>query len=253
MHRRASPWLLRRKPHTEAGLRLYCFPHSGAAAGEYMRWTGRLPGVEVLGVQAPGRGSRLDEAPYTSMDRLVDALVSEAEFEAPFAFFGHSLGALTAYETTRALRERGRAQPVALFVSAMGAPHLQPHEPPTHHLDDELFLRTVEAAGPLPAVVREDPELRDIVLRSLRGDAGVLDTYRHTPGRPLDLPVILLGGAEDPETELLQSWARYSTCPPRTHVLPGDHFYLREHSEELLGIILDTVRPHLGAGTEPVQ
>ncbi|MFE2945070.1 thioesterase II family protein [Streptomyces sp. NPDC059255] len=252
MHRRTSPWLLRRKQQAAAGLRLYCFPHSGASAGEYMRWTGQLPGVEVIGVQAPGRGSRPDEAPHTAMDELVDALVSEAEFDAPFAFFGHSLGALTAYEATKALRERGRTQPVALFVSAMGAPHLQPHEPPTHHLDDELFLRTVEAAGPLPAVVREDPELRDMVLRSLRGDARVLDTYHHTPGLPLDLPVIALGGAEDPETGLLPPWTQYSTCPPRTHVLPGDHFYLREQSEELLGIILDTVR-HLGAGTEPVQ
>ncbi|WP_340375311.1 alpha/beta fold hydrolase [Streptomyces sp. SS7] len=246
---RASRWLLRRNPGAKAAVRLYCFPHSGASPSEYMRWADRLPGIEVLGVQGPGRGGRIDEPPYDTMDTLVGALLDEVEFEGPFAFFGHSLGALTAYEVARALREHGRLQPDLLFVSAMGAPHLQPHTPPTHHLDDERFLRTVEAFGPLPADILEDPEMREIVVRLLRADARILDTYRHVPAPPLGLPVIALGGASDTETGFLPGWAEHTTHPLSTHVLPGDHFYLREQRAELL----DIVRGHLGSRREPVQ
>ncbi|QFR00452.1 thioesterase [Streptomyces phaeolivaceus] len=253
MSDRASRWLLRRKPGAEAAVRLYCFPHSGASPSEYMRWVDHLPGIEVLGVQGPGRGARIDEPPYDDMGTLVDAILDEVVFEAPFVFFGHSLGALTAYEAARALRDRGRPQPEVLFASAMGAPHLQPHTPPTHHLDDVRLLRTVEAFGPLPTEVLDDPELREIIVRLLRADARILDTYQHAPGLPLNLPVVALGGASDTETEFLRGWTEHTTYPLSTHVLPGDHFYLRGQREELLGIIRDTVRRRLDAPREPEQ
>lgn len=100
-------WALCRARDDSAALRMYCFPHSGGSPGEYMRWSDRLPGTEVWGVQLPGRGSRLAESPFTDMPELVDAVVSGLGFTGPYVLFGHSLGALVAFETAHALRERG--------------------------------------------------------------------------------------------------------------------------------------------------
>ncbi|RKH39255.1 thioesterase, partial [Corallococcus sp. AB050B] len=98
-------------------MRLFCFPHSGGSVGEYVRWADLLPDLEVWGVQFPGRGARAEEAPFTRLNELVDALVRAVDFGASFAFFGHSLGALVAFETARRLRDLGRTPPDALFLS----------------------------------------------------------------------------------------------------------------------------------------
>src|SRR3954465_6469177 len=94
-----SPWLLCRKRRPEAGLRLYCFPHSGGSAGEYLRWSAALPDVEARGLQRPGRGGRLGGGAPSPVAAVVAAVTDEGGFSLPFAFFGHSLGALVAYET----------------------------------------------------------------------------------------------------------------------------------------------------------
>src|SRR5205823_943244 len=93
-----TPWLVCRQRRPEAAMRLYCLPHSGGSAGEYVRWSDGLPGVEVWGVQLPGRGQRVGEPPLTRMPALVAALVASVPFRPPFALFGHSLGGLVAYE-----------------------------------------------------------------------------------------------------------------------------------------------------------
>ncbi|WBB62051.1 alpha/beta fold hydrolase [Streptomyces sp. WMMC500] len=239
----AVPWLLCRKRRPDVRLRLYCFPHSGASPGEYMRWSDELTDVEVVGVQAPGRGGRLTEPPFTRMTELVRAVVAEAEFAAPFAFFGHSLGALTAYEVAGALRNAGRPTPVLLVVSALGAPHVQPLRTPTHELTDEQMMAAGAAGfGHLPAIVQDDPEMLRIVLTCMRADAEILDTYRPTPGARLDVPVVALGGLDDDETAHLPGWADHSTHPLDLRILPGGHFYLREHHDGVLRIIRDSIR-----------
>ncbi|HEX6359943.1 thioesterase II family protein [Actinophytocola sp.] len=248
----APRWLLCRRRVPDAALRLYCFPHSGASPGEYLRWSDQLPDLEVVGVQAPGRGGRIAETPYTRMSDLVHAVATEAAFAPPFAFFGHSLGALLAFEVARALRTAGRPQPALLFVSALGAPDVQPLRPPTHQLDDDRLLATVAGdGGQLPAIIDQDAEMRRIVLACVRADATVLDTYRHAPAPPLDMPVIALGGADDQQTPYLAGWAGHTTNRFDLHVLPGGHFYLREHHDDVVGVIRESVdRSRRATGAE---
>ncbi|RKG78833.1 thioesterase, partial [Corallococcus exercitus] len=128
-----SPWLACRIRRPDASMRLFCFPHSGGSVGEYVRWADLLPDIEVLGIQLPGRGARAEEAPFTRLHDLVDTLVREVDFGTSFAFFGHSLGALVAFETARRLRDLGRAIPSALFLSAAPAPQLPPRGIPASH------------------------------------------------------------------------------------------------------------------------
>jgi surfactin synthase thioesterase subunit len=248
MAARRSPWLLCRDRDPEARLRLYCFPHSGGSAGEYLRWGAGLPGVEVWGVQPPGRAGRMDEEPISDLRELVRRLLDEAEFEAPFAFFGHSLGALVAFETARALRAAGRPQPVLLVTSALGAPQHQPGRPPLGNVaDDRLIGAMADRYDALPPELLEDEELRAQILGCLRADLALLDGYRHRPDAPLDLPIAVLGGREDTEPEeQLRDWAGHTTAWSRLDLLPGGHFYLREQHDivhRIVGAALDRVLP----------
>ncbi|GAA1933653.1 thioesterase II family protein [Streptantibioticus ferralitis] len=235
----ARRWLANRRKRPEAAIRLYCFAHSGGSAAEYVRWGDDLPDIEVWGIQLPGRGSRLDDPLYTRVGPLIEDLVEQAGFQGPFAFFGHSLGALLAYETARALDARGLPGPERLLLSACPAPHRPRGLPPIHHLGDrDLFAAIQRQYASLPDEVAEDPDLLAIVMASHRGDFELVDSYRHTPGDPLDLPLHVFGGAEDRLTAgELGQWQDHSRGPFSLHLLPGGHFYLREQRTALLELI----------------
>ncbi len=222
----APRWVLCRQRRPDAAVRLYVFPHSGAGPGEYLRWSEGLPEVEVRGVQAPGRGSRAGEPPHTRMPELVAAIIAGIDFGTPFAFFGHSLGALVAYETARALRDQGRATPELLVVSALDPPHRQP--PPSSGAD--------AGRPPAPGEIT-DPELRERAGACLRADLELLDTYRFTPAVPLPTPIVVLGGAGDEHTEDLTGWSGYGRGPVDVHLLPGGHFYHRSHHDDVHALL----------------
>lgn len=232
-------WLLRRHRRPEAPLRLYAFPHSGGSAGEYLRWSDDLPNVEILGIQAPGRGSRLSEEPITRMDTLVETLVAKVDFHGPFAFFGHSLGAAVAYEVTVALRDKGLEGPRGLYLSAHEAPHTRRPGESLHDLDEQKFIAAVEQQfGPLPPEIHEDPEWRSLILGGLRADLEIVHTYRPARTAPLECPITALGGAEDwVAIADLAAWRDYTTGAFGLRMFAGDHYYFREQRDDLLSFL----------------
>ena len=199
----------------------------------------------MLGVQLPGRGARLSDPAFTRMGPLVDAIMAVVTFEEPFAFFGHSLGALVALEVTRALRATGRPRPDRLFASACPAPHLPRIDAPIHQLPDRELAAWIRAEyGSLPADIMENPELLRVVLPAHRADFELVNTYEYHPGEPLDLPLTVIGGTEDEVTEVeLAGWGAHTTAEWELERLPGGHFYLREQRERLLHLVSD--RLHL--------
>src|SRR5438552_7109196 len=118
-------WLACLKPRPHAAVRLFCFPYAGGGASAFRCWPDALPAsIEVCPVQLPGRETRFREPPYTRLAPLAEALGHALRpfLDRPFAFFGHSMGALVAFELTRWLRRAGGPQPAHLFVSACAAP-----------------------------------------------------------------------------------------------------------------------------------
>ncbi|MFG3497382.1 thioesterase II family protein [Streptomyces sp. NPDC047928] len=237
--RTASPWLVNRTPRPTAPLRMYCFPHSGGYIGEFLRWDGELPEAELWGVQLPGRGARIDEPSHTALPSLVAELVEEAVFEPPFVFFGHSLGALLAYETARALRALGRTGPRRLILSACPAPHLPRTLPPLRGLGDrELFAAIQGHYGSLSAELAADDELLALTMSSHRADFTVVETYRHRQGPPLDIPFQVIGGTDDRmSADDLAQWRIHTQAATDVRLLPGGHFYLRDRRTDTLDVI----------------
>jgi surfactin synthase thioesterase subunit len=239
-----SGWLITRQLRPTAAYRLYCFPYAGGTSSEFLRWADDLPDVEVWGVVPPGRGERLGEPPFTRLHDLVRTMVAEVRFRAPHAFFGHSLGAGVAYETACALRAAGLPGPEVLFVSGHRPPHLPLVDEPIHHLPPERFRAVVQQRYPQPPPeLAEDEELYAEILKTLRSDLSLFETYEHRPGPPLDCPIVVASGVDDHWSEAgLRPWGRHTTAGCRVHMLDGDHFYLPRRSGQVTRIIAGTLR-----------
>ena len=103
---------------------LFCFAHAGAGASVYRPWTGMAP-FRVAPVQYPGREERLGEDPVPDISRLAALAETEVLSKAGgrYALFGHSMGAMVAYELAHRLKGKPVPQPAALFVSGRQPPH----------------------------------------------------------------------------------------------------------------------------------
>lgn len=239
----SSRWFACRELRADAALRLYCFTHSGGSAGEYLRWSDHLPGIELWAVQMPGRAARFSEPPITRMEALVEEIVANAEFEGPFALLGHSLGSLVAYEVARALDPRGR-RPEFMILSACPAPSRPRVVPRLHDLPDEELIDSIAGlyAG-IPAELADDRDLIRIGLPAFRADHEIVETYRHRGGDSLACPVATVGGSDDRlAAEQLLAWREVTTGPVTTRMVPGDHFYFRHDLSAIISVIEDARR-----------
>src|SRR5262245_31979426 len=159
----SNPWFYTPQPRPHARLRLFCFPYAGGGVSTYRSWPNYLPAdVEVCSIRLPGRDDRMGEKPFANLPALVDALAVglRPRLAAPYAFYGHSMGALIAFELARHLRHRSENLPVHLFVSARRAPQVPSHEAPCHQLTDSEFVDTlVRRYNGIPKIILAEPEL----------------------------------------------------------------------------------------------
>lgn len=241
-----SPYI-RRSRRAQARCRLICFPHAGAGVSFFNDWPALLPPeVEVVGVQLPGRQDRIAEPPFTDVDRLVATLthVLRPLLTIPVAFFGHSGGALAAFELARALERAptAEAEIVGVFPSGQAAPHL-PLPPPVHDLPSADFQRAMLRLGGTTEGVAADPALMSYLEPSLRADFRLWGTYRFRPGRPLTAPVLAFGGHDDERAsqEAIEAWGEHTSGPFARRMFPGGHFFLADVTKDVVQAVGDAL------------
>lgn len=227
------------KPNPRATIRLFCFPYAGGGASVFVRTLAGLPSfIDVCPVQPPGRENRVSEPHLTSVaevaEKAAEGLASHLDM--PFALFGHSLGALVAYELAQRLRQTGAPEPRHLLVSAHRAPHIPlPHEP-TWTLPDDQFKERLQELNGTPTEVLENEELRQLMFPLVRADFRLDETYRHPAGHePLDCPIKVFGGrgdVETPESEL-SAWSAATRGGFKLVLLDGDHFFIHSQAPAL--------------------
>jgi surfactin synthase thioesterase subunit len=235
-------WFERGAPPPDTPLRLVCFPHAGASAFVFRDWHALAPpGIGVASMQLPGRGERLREPAVRRLGPLVRAAGEALRpyLDRPFALFGHSVGALVAFELARLLaREYGRV-PERLFVSGRPAPDRPPARRPIHDLPTPAFIDALKDFDPTLRGLLEDPEALELFLPILRADLEVSETWSYQPGAPLDCPITVFGGDADRTVSRddLEGWRRCTTHECAIHVLPGDHFFVMTRQREVLRTI----------------
>ncbi len=223
-----------------AEVQLLCLPYAGGSAARiYREWVGPLSGTaRVMPVELPGRGARLGETLLTGVDALTDDALASVlpRLDGPYALFGHSLGALVAFELARRLEHRYGRPAVHLFVSGHGAPQDPGSLHNDYRLPDEQFRARLRELAGTPEEVLADEELLDLFVPIIRADFEAADTYAYRPMPRLTCPLTVYGGTEDPEAppEHLPGWSQHTTERCEVRVLPGNHFFLHHEQSSLL-------------------
>ncbi|HLI09343.1 MAG TPA: alpha/beta fold hydrolase [Ktedonobacteraceae bacterium] len=225
-----------------ARLRLFCFSYAGGSAAVFRNWPHFLPAaVEVQPIELPGHGRRIKEAPIDNITALVEELASTIPLRAlPFAFFGHSMGALVSFELTRLLRRQRHPLPECLFVSAYRVPHLPARRSQARaSLSDRELIGHLEELGGTPKEVLRNPELMRLLLPALRADFQLCDTYTYVTEPPLPCPIVAFGGLQDPivSQQELRAWQEQTLASFALHMLPGDHFFLNSIQPLFLAVL----------------
>jgi medium-chain acyl-[acyl-carrier-protein] hydrolase len=247
-------WLVRKPARQVAPrMRLFCFPYAGVGASAFRLWAAGLPdSVEMCAVQLPGRESRLREPALRRIDAIVAALLPalRPHLDVPFAFFGHSMGAVVASELTTALALAGDPMPQHVFLSARRAPHMPDRDPPLTGLQDAEFVAEINRRyGGIPEEVLRDQEVLELLLPCLRCDIEALESHRPTVDRLIPCPLTVFGGTEDRRATRaeLDAWSATAAGAFRVRMFPGDHFYINTRRADVLADVAATLAPLLNA------
>lgn len=243
----ANPWFIH-PPQPAGAVRLYCFAHAGGNALGFIPWRAKLaPSIELYAVQLPGRGLRAAEPACGDYHALVAMLAAEIAGHAdlPCAFFGHSMGALLAFDVARACSAAGTPGPRHLLVSGCAPPRVHLPIPGLHRLGDDALIEALDRYNGTPPQVLK---LRELVVRSLpavRADFALMEHYRYRPGAALDIPITVLFGTEDRlvQPQQLPAWGEETTAPCSVHGFDGDHFFINARRAAVLELVEAALRP----------
>ena len=246
----ANLWFPSVRTDPRVQLRLFCFPYAGGGTNIYRSWPAKLPPqVDVCPAQLPGRGHRIREPSYTSVPALTKALAEGIRpfLHQPFAFFGHSMGAILAFELARELRRTKNAQPIHVFASGRIAPQIRRVKDRTYDLPEAQFIEKVREINGTPKEVLDHPELMEMMIPLLRADFEVVETYTYEPEAPLDCPITALGGLQDLEIprECLEAWREQTTAGFSIRILQGDHFFVNTAQTFIYRILTDEIYKYL--------
>lgn len=223
--------------------RVLCFPFAGGSAQSYYPWGKHSGGrLQLWAVELPGRARRLREPCVDTMDAAVELIVDALQAQEnpqPWIFFGHSLGALLAFETCHALQQRGLALPSRLILSGRQGGRRSPCE----HLpdfDDQALIDYLHSTDGTPEAVLQHAELLHALIPILRADLSLIRSYRYRHQQALPIPLTVLGGLQDNMTSLegLSEWQAETTQTFQLKLYPGTHFFVHEYVEEILRLCL---------------
>ncbi|TXH70055.1 MAG: thioesterase [Lysobacteraceae bacterium] len=233
-----TQWLIR-SPSVGHKMRLFCFAYAGGNAFYFNSWRSALDArIEVCAVQLPGRGSRIAEAPIGTMPAMLKALAPVVTQHGcmPYAFFGHSVGALIAFELARYLRLHSIEGPKHLFVSGCQAPRYRSHTKRLHQLPDHDFIEQLRSYNGTPAEVLGNKELMSLMLPTIRADFSISEEYAYRPGPLLKIPISVYAGVDDDNKEIGQvdGWSQETTGDCRVTWFDGGHFFIDTQTQSVL-------------------
>lgn len=234
----ANSWILRqsggkRRQH------LYCFSYAGGNAASFIPWQAGLGSdIEVCAVQLPGRGARLDEPLQQSFSSLIMTLahVIGRQSTLPYAFFGHSLGGLVAFELARYCQHHSLAMPNHLFVSGCDAPQHRSSFKRLHELGDDALLDALKDYNGTSLEALGNRELMALVLPAIRGDFALMSDYQYRPSPPMTLPITVLAGRGDKHVDstTIWAWQKETVDACRINWFDGDHFFINSNRAAVL-------------------
>lgn len=233
-------------------IKLFCFPYAGGSSFIYNEWRKFFDDdIEIIAVELQGRGKRITEPLYKDLDHVIEdmfLILKEQIDGAPYMFFGHSMGAMIAYELCQRLLEENRSLPEHVFFSGRGAPHiLREDKEKFHMMSDEKFKEEVLSLGGTPPEIFSHPELLEFYLPILRSDFEIAESdISREIINPLPFDItVFLGKEEDITASQACGWKEHTTKSCTISYLNGEHFFLHDHvktiAERVNSIVCKTI------------
>jgi surfactin synthase thioesterase subunit len=213
------------------------FPHAGGAATGYRKLATALAagGGDVYIVQYPQRAERLSEPAARNVQDLARSLFVAGPWRqvAPLRLFGHSMGAVVAFEFARIAESRG-ATVERLWASAAPAPCAVEAKPdlPTSH--DDLLVDMTDFGG-TDAELLADPEFAELLITAMRADYAAINRYTCSPDVQIAADISVLGAHGDLRVDAaeLQRWEGHTAGAFELDWYDGGHFYLDEYIDHV--------------------
>ncbi|WP_441260607.1 type I polyketide synthase [Bradyrhizobium sp. 521_C7_N1_3] len=263
----AGKWLIAPRPNPNARARLFCFPFAGGGLVSFRAWPQLLgDAVEVVAVEAPGRGTRIHETAVDDLGTFVELLLPEmaAWLDRPAAFFGHCLGGLTMFATLCALPEASVRFVKHSFACGIRPPHLLKQRGefednlafevmldrdvdirlPFYSQTDEIFANIIRRFD-TPAADRMlgIAKLRKTLLPTIRAEFKMAYDYEYQPVEPFAFPISSFVGTSDPWVSIKDSagWQNFTRSGFINHVRQGSHFLMADDEDFILETIRDEI------------
>ncbi len=238
-------WIRNFQPAPAARTRLVCFPHAGGSASYFFPLSRAMaPEFDVYAVQYPGRQDRYKEPFVDNIDDMADEAFAALEplTEAPVALFGHSMGAVLAFEVARRLETLAGRRPVLVFVSGSRAPSRYGDERDAR--DDSDLVGVLRDLGGTDPRVLNDPEMLAAFLPAFRNDYRALQQYHRGTEVGISAPVVVMAATDDPKSSLAdaRAWLEHTSGGGEVHTFEGGHFYLEKQSQKVIEVIAQKLR-----------
>lgn len=248
MFNQENKWLISRE-NEDALLNLFCFPYAGGNAAVYKSWIKFLPkSINLIAIELPGHGTRLSEKPMENFKEIMDNITKAALpfLSKPYIVFGHSMGAILAFEFTRLLRTLGKSIPLHMFLSAQEGARFK-HSNPKYLFSDDEFITYLRKRSGTSEMILANKELMACLLPMLRLDHKFSETYaeNYQGETPLDCPITVFSGLDDDiKEDDLKIWSAETQNQFDIKYFPGDHFFIRPQEESVISAILKKIENH---------
>jgi medium-chain acyl-[acyl-carrier-protein] hydrolase len=232
-------WFVHLKTHSDNFLRIFCFHYAGGGSSVYRLWGDHIiDGVDLIAIQLPGRENRFGESLIKKIDSIIETLYNNflGLNDKPYIFFGHSLGALVAFEFARKLQQQNHPNLKHLIVSGSRAPHLPIRRKPIYNLPDQALLKEIRKYNGIPQDLLIEKELlMEIMLPIIRADFTISDLYQCSPEIKLKTPITAFGGIDDntfPFEDLLK-WELHTDIF-NYECFTGNHFFIKSSFQKVI-------------------
>lgn len=222
-------------------IKMICLPFAGGSKYSYYRYVKLAPSwLQVIPIDLPGRGARLNEPLLTDMYIIVDDILNRIRhlLDTPYVFYGHSMGALTTLLLTRKIRQEGLRMPLQLFVTGHGGPAANDNKIIRHNLPEKELIGELAVLDGIPGEVMKDETLLGFFLPIIRADFKAIETFRYTTDDKLNIPITcVIGREEQITTDKAKAWERETTAPVEVRQFPGKHFFIYQYEREIMNLV----------------
>lgn len=221
-------------------IKIFCIPFAGGSQFSYLGYRKEaISNLELLLLDLPGRGKRLDEKCLTDIHAMTDDVFQNvvANIKEPYAIYGHSMGGLIAFLLTKKIIKKGITPPLKLYLTGRGGPSVIRKDEMKHTLPREAFIQTLKDLGGMDHILA-DHSLIEFFEPILRADLQAAERYQYTKEKPFDIPITVLIGEDEKITlEEASAWQAETTHPLTLKQLPGNHFFIFQHEKEIMEMI----------------